>query len=184
MSERRLSKVEYERILRTPRRRYDSLVIGDDGWALRGRIRAPAFWFERNDVAKKRRASTGGAHISRSSHSWSTVGLRCSSISPGSISTAVPSHTTSPVSVFSWQSPSCARLVWAGTFVPPLSGPSRRRLCTIGRCLNRACARCWANRSPRVEHLDGAVEQRVAADELAMAGDATSQLNAVLSGPR
>ena len=53
MSQRRLSKAEYERILRTPRRRYDSFVIGADGWALRGRIRAPVFWFERNDVGEE-----------------------------------------------------------------------------------------------------------------------------------
>ena len=53
MSQRRLSKAEYERILRTPLRRYDSFVIGADGWALRGRIRAPVFWFERNDVGEE-----------------------------------------------------------------------------------------------------------------------------------
>ena len=53
MSQRQLSKLEYEQIVRAPRRRYESLVIGDSGWALRGRVRAPVFWFERNDVGEE-----------------------------------------------------------------------------------------------------------------------------------
>ena len=53
MSQRRLSKAEYERIQRTPRRRYDSFVIGNNSWELRGRVRAPVFWFERSDVGEE-----------------------------------------------------------------------------------------------------------------------------------
>jgi hypothetical protein len=53
VSERRLSKAEYERALRTPRRRYESFAIGGQGWALRGRVATPVFWFERNDVGEE-----------------------------------------------------------------------------------------------------------------------------------
>jgi hypothetical protein len=53
MSQRRLSKAEYERILRTPRRRYESFRVGEEGWALRGRVPTPVFWFERNDVGEE-----------------------------------------------------------------------------------------------------------------------------------
>ena len=50
MGERRLSKAEYDRIVNAPRRRYQSLSVTADGWALRGRLAAPVFWFERNEV--------------------------------------------------------------------------------------------------------------------------------------
>ena len=50
MGERQLSKAEYDRILSAPRRRYQSLSMAESGWALRGRLTAPAFWFERSDV--------------------------------------------------------------------------------------------------------------------------------------
>jgi hypothetical protein len=53
VSERRLSKAEYERALRTPRHRYESFTIGGQGWALRGRVPTPVFWFERNDVGEE-----------------------------------------------------------------------------------------------------------------------------------
>ena len=53
MSERQLSKAEYERIVRIPRHRYRSFVISDDGYALSERVQAPAFWFERNDVGEE-----------------------------------------------------------------------------------------------------------------------------------
>jgi hypothetical protein len=53
VSQRRLSKDEYERVLRTPRRRYESFVLGDQGWALRGRVPAPVFWFERSEVGEE-----------------------------------------------------------------------------------------------------------------------------------
>jgi len=53
MSQRQLSKAEYERIVSTPRRRYESFDISNDGYALRGRVRAPVFWFERNDVGEE-----------------------------------------------------------------------------------------------------------------------------------
>jgi hypothetical protein len=50
MGERRLSKAEYDRLVSQPRRRYQSLSLAEDRWALRGRVPAPAFWFERNDI--------------------------------------------------------------------------------------------------------------------------------------
>jgi hypothetical protein len=50
MGERRLSKAEYDRIVTQPQRRYESLSLAEDGWALRGRVPAPVFWFERNDI--------------------------------------------------------------------------------------------------------------------------------------
>jgi hypothetical protein len=53
MSERRLSKAEYERIVSSPRRRYESFNISRDGFALRGRVQTPTFWFERNDVGEE-----------------------------------------------------------------------------------------------------------------------------------
>jgi hypothetical protein len=52
MSERRLSKAEYERILGTPSRRYESFAIAERGYALRGRVPTPVFWFERRDVGE------------------------------------------------------------------------------------------------------------------------------------
>jgi hypothetical protein len=50
MAERRLSKAEYDRLVSQPRRRYQSLSLAEDGWTLRGRVPAPSFWFDRNDV--------------------------------------------------------------------------------------------------------------------------------------
>ena len=50
MGERQLSKAEYERMVSQPRRRYQSLSLAEEGWALRGRVPAPAFWFERSDI--------------------------------------------------------------------------------------------------------------------------------------
>ena len=53
MGERQLSKTEYDRIVNAPRRRYKSLSITGAGWALQGRLAAPVFWFERNDVGEE-----------------------------------------------------------------------------------------------------------------------------------
>jgi hypothetical protein len=48
----RLSKAEYERLSRTPRRRHATFSIADRGCVLRGRVPSPTFWFERNDVGQ------------------------------------------------------------------------------------------------------------------------------------
>jgi hypothetical protein len=52
MSERQLSKAEYERILGAPRRRYGAFVLTDRSYGLRGRVPTPVFWFERNDIGE------------------------------------------------------------------------------------------------------------------------------------
>jgi hypothetical protein len=51
-TERRLSRAEYQRVTRVTPRRYESFSVSKDGFALRGRVQTPVFWFERNDVGE------------------------------------------------------------------------------------------------------------------------------------
>jgi hypothetical protein len=53
VSQRQLSRAEYERVVRAPKRRYRALSIRDGGWRLRERVRTPVLWFERDDVGEE-----------------------------------------------------------------------------------------------------------------------------------
>jgi hypothetical protein len=50
---RELTKAEYLRVVHEPRRRFQELSLRDSRVALRGRIAAPCYWFEQDDVGEE-----------------------------------------------------------------------------------------------------------------------------------